>query len=92
MDQYNGPVSIDAMIWRDSYGNLCLRKIVEINVRMTMGRVALDLQKRMAASKSYSLRIEKKNSFKGEEGLVLNDPEKAIEFLAVWKVNDNEVI
>ncbi|MBA4716470.1 MAG: DUF455 family protein [Verrucomicrobiales bacterium] len=92
LDQYNGPVSIDAMIWRDSYGNLCLRKIVEINVRMTMGRVALDLQKRMAASKSCSLRIEKKNSFKGEEGLVLNDPDKAIEFLAVWKVNDNEVI
>ena len=59
---------------------------------MTMGRVALDLQKKMAANKFCSLRIEKKNSFKGEEGLVLNDPEKAIEFLAVWKVNENEMI
>lgn len=92
LDQYNGPVSIDAMVWRDSYGRLCLRKIVELNVRMTMGRVALDLQKKMAANKFCSLRIEKKNSFKGEEGLVLNDPEKAIEFLAVWKVNENEMI
>ena len=87
LDQYNGPASIDAMVWRDSYGKLRLRKVVELNVRMTMGRVALDLQKKMAANKFCGLRIEKKSSYQEGEGLVLNDPEKAIEFLAVWKVD-----
>ena len=75
------------MVWRDSYGKLRLRKVVELNVRMTMGRVALDLQKKMAANKFCGLRIEKKSSYQEGEGLVLNDPEKAIEFLAVWKVD-----
>ena len=92
LDQYNGPASIDAMVWRDSDGKLRLRKVVELNVRMTMGRVALDLQKKMAANKFCGLRIEKKSNYHEEEGLVLNDPEKAIEFLAVWKVNQNEII
>ena len=92
LDQYNGPASIDAMVWRDSDGKLRLRKVVELNVRMTMGRVALDLQKKMAANKFCSLRIEKKSNYQEGEGLVLNDPEKAIEFLAVWKVNQNEII
>ena len=92
LDQYNGPASIDAMVWRDSDGKLRLRKVVELNVRMTMGRVALDLQKKMAANKFCGLRIEKKAIIMKGEGLVLNDPEKAIEFLAVWKVNQNEII
>ena len=92
LDQYNGPASIDAMVWRDSDGKLRLRKVVELNVRMTMGRVALDLQKKMAANKFCGLRIEKKSNYQEGEGLVLNDPEKAIEFLAVWKVNQNEII
>ena len=92
LDQYNGPASIDAMVWRDSDGKLRLRKVVELNVRMTMGRVALDLQKKMAANKFCGLRIEKKINYQEGEGLVLNDPEKAIEFLAVWKVNQNEII
>ena len=92
LDQYNGPASIDAMVWRDSDGKLRLRKVVELNVRMTMGRVALDLQKKMATNKFCGLRIEKKSNFHEGEGLVLNDPEKAIEFLAVWKVNQNEII
>ena len=92
LDQYNGPASIDAMVWRDSDGKLRLRKVVELNVRMTMGRVALDLQKKMAANKFCGLRIEKKSNYHEGEGLVLNDPEKAIEFLAVWKVNQNEII
>ncbi|MEC8690119.1 MAG: DUF455 family protein [Verrucomicrobiota bacterium] len=92
VDQYNGPASIDAMVWRDSDGKLRLRKVVELNVRMTMGRVALDLQKKMAANKFCGLRIEKKSNYQEGEGLVLNDPEKAIEFLAVWKVNQNEII
>lgn len=92
LDQYNGPASIDAMVWRDSDGKLRLRKVVELNVRMTMGRVALDLQKKMAANKFCGLRIEKKSNYHEGEGFVLNDPEKAIEFLAVWKVNQNEII
>ena len=41
LDQYNGPASIDAMVWRDSDGKLRLRKVVELNVRMTMGKSGL---------------------------------------------------
>jgi len=39
---FRGNVGIDAMLYRD-HGELELRKVVEINPRMTMGRVALEL-------------------------------------------------
>ena len=43
---YVGPVGVDAMVYRKQNGGLGLRHVVEINVRFTMGRVALELLRR----------------------------------------------
>jgi uncharacterized ferritin-like protein (DUF455 family) len=45
---YLGPVGIDSLLYRDASGNLKLKAIVEINPRWTMGRIALELEKRLA--------------------------------------------
>jgi uncharacterized ferritin-like protein (DUF455 family) len=45
---YRGPVGIDSLLYRDASGNLKLKAIVEINPRWTMGRVALELEKKLA--------------------------------------------
>ena len=44
---YQGPAGLDAMIHRLSTGELRLRPIVEVNLRGTMGRVALAFQRRL---------------------------------------------
>lgn len=41
---YHGPVGIDAMLYENSLGQICIKPIVEINVRYTMGHIALKLQ------------------------------------------------
>ena len=45
---FRGPVSIDAMIYRDTTGTLRHQPLVEINPRHTMGRVTYELSKRVA--------------------------------------------
>lgn len=45
---YLGPAGIDALFWKDKDGNLQWKPLVEINPRWTMGRVALELEKRLA--------------------------------------------
>ena len=76
-----------------------LRQVVELNVRMTMGRVALELyQKTGPASyrKGGRLRLLRKNKLSGEQlsslcsqvvnnrPIVINNPHMAREFIAVW--------
>ena len=82
---YSGPVGVDAMVYRRSDGTLALRHVVEMNVRMTMGRVALELQRKLAPSGWGRFRIMRKKSKPGKEAIVLNDPRHAEEFLAVWE-------
>ena len=42
---YHGPVGIDAILYKDDKGDIFLKPIVEINLRFTMGNIALQLQK-----------------------------------------------
>ncbi|MEO0417111.1 MAG: hypothetical protein AAF226_19420, partial [Verrucomicrobiota bacterium] len=45
---YSGPIGIDSYLYQDSKGNLKHRQLCELNPRYTMGRVALELKKRVA--------------------------------------------
>ncbi|MGC4015012.1 MAG: DUF455 family protein [Luteolibacter sp.] len=84
---YRGPVGIDSMIHRLPDGSLALRPVVEVNVRMTMGRVALELQKRPAFRGNGRFRILRKKTFDGPQPgrTLLTDPNTAKEFIAVWE-------
>ena len=64
---YVGPVGVDAMVYRKADGSLALRHVIELNVRMTMGRVAKELQKKYAAGRSGSFRILRKKSLSKEQ-------------------------
>lgn len=80
---YVGPVGVDAMIHRGPAGELRLRPVVEVNVRMTMGRVALELQGRLGQGGKLS--ILRKGGVLPQGALVLNDPEQAEVALLVWE-------
>lgn len=47
---YEGPLGIDAFLYRDPGGSLKIKPVVEFNPRYTMGRVALELSQRNAAT------------------------------------------
>ena len=79
---YVGPVGVDAMVHRKENGKLGLRHVVEVNVRFTMGRVALELLRRFP-NRTSQFRVLRKGNWDGK-GVALNDPEAAKEFLAVW--------
>lgn len=97
---YVGPAGVDAMVFRAPNGCLGLRHVVELNVRMTMGRVALELHKKLpsptVSGRVGRFRILRKNKLsesdlftlkKGDihnDTVVINSPEKAKMFIAVW--------
>jgi hypothetical protein len=93
---YVGPLGVDAMVCREPDGSLSLKHVVELNVRMTMGRVALEMLKKSAPNRAGRLRILRKAKvsdlaeFRGGSlqggPVILNDPAIAREFLAVWEV------
>jgi hypothetical protein len=93
---YVGPLGVDAMVHRRPDGTLALKHVVELNVRMTMGRVALELLQKSAPNRRGSFRILRKGKMDPAEGewdgslqggrVILNDPQQAREFLAVWEV------
>ncbi|MGD7652989.1 MAG: hypothetical protein ACQCXQ_07220 [Verrucomicrobiales bacterium] len=94
---YDGPLGIDGMVYREPGGRLNWMPVVEVNVRMTMGRVALDLLDRTGAdSGRFEVMRKRSGGRAGRAGtgagtgalepgcIVLNDPEQASEFLVVW--------
>jgi uncharacterized ferritin-like protein (DUF455 family) len=95
---YVGPVGIDAMVYRLADGRLGLRAVVELNTRMTMGRVALELHKKTEPSRRGRLSIlRKKDLSKSVLSTIyshdinnritfINNPFMAREFIAQWEI------
>jgi len=54
---YQGPLGIDAFVYRDREGACRLKPVVEINPRYTMGRVTLELMKGVAPGSHGLLRL-----------------------------------
>jgi hypothetical protein len=52
--KFQGPLGIDCFVYRDSTGAMRLKPVVEINPRYTMGRLTLELMKRVCPG-SYGL-------------------------------------
>ncbi|MCF6312211.1 MAG: DUF455 family protein [Verrucomicrobiales bacterium] len=96
---YRGPVGVDAFVYRDEAGRLCLRQVCEVNPRYTMGRLTLELGKRVAPGHSLKFEILRKKDLAPDEGLqvdrrglfcrgrmCLNDRDRAENFLACLSV------
>jgi len=64
---YYGAFGIDAFVYRDKAGDFGLRKVVEINPRITMGRVALELHKKTKAIAGF-YEIVRKSTVEGDFG------------------------
>ena len=47
-NDFPGPISIDAMLYRQSNGDLGFKPLVEINPRQTMSRIALAFKRHLA--------------------------------------------
>jgi uncharacterized ferritin-like protein (DUF455 family) len=90
---YSGPLCVDAMLHRRRDGSLALKPVVELNVRMTMGRIAWEWMKRQPELGAGRLRILRKASLTHDEistheengAVFLNDPESVTTFLALWQ-------
>ncbi len=63
---YIGPLGIDALIYRNAEGGLFIAPIIEVNVRYTMGRVAVELE---AALKRRSPQVQGFWEFLGKKDL-----------------------
>ena len=70
--KYRGPLGIDAFIYRQD-GRLKLKAVVEINLRYTMGRVAVELGKQMNSKRIGILEILNKKQFNGDSMLVATE-------------------
>jgi len=92
---YRGPVGVDAFVYRADNDELNLRQVCEINPRYTMGRLTLELGKKVAPGHMVKFELQKKQSEVGDNAIeldqngllcggqmCLNDPDKAQNFLA----------
>jgi uncharacterized ferritin-like protein (DUF455 family) len=55
--EYFGPIGIDAFVYRKPDGKLCLKPIIEINPRYTMGRLTVELMKRVCPGSSSLFKL-----------------------------------
>ncbi|MFT4176825.1 MAG: DUF455 family protein [Luteolibacter sp.] len=84
LPEYIGPLGVDAMVHRRENGLLALRPVVELNVRMTMGRIALELLAKTHPQRNGAFRILRKEQWLPLQ-VALNDPETAKRFIGVWE-------
>lgn len=64
--RYEGPIGIDSYIHRGPDGELLHRPVCEVNMRYTMGRVALELKRRVAPGYGIRFEIHKKENAPSE--------------------------
>lgn len=83
---YAGPVGIDAFVYADDDGTLRLRSVCEINARFTMGRVVLELAKKLPDVRNVRFEIAAKGAEIPEGSVVLNDPDQARRFLGLMRI------
>ncbi len=100
LPDYTGPLGVDSMVWRHPDGRLDWTPVVELNVRMTMGRVALELMAKSRPGSAGSLRFLRTAQVPASDlpllqsgslqqgNVLLNDPQHAREFLILWQVQD----
>lgn len=70
---YEGPLGVDAYLYRDPHGALALRPFCEINARHTMGRVALELHRRIAPGYQLRFEIVKADNITGHDDVPIID-------------------
>ncbi|MDQ8200247.1 DUF455 family protein [Pelagicoccus enzymogenes] len=70
---YEGPLGIDAFVYRSYDGRLMLKPVVEINLRYTMGRIALELGQRNAATSVGFFEVVSKAQIKKRAGQSLSE-------------------
>jgi len=58
---YVGPLGVDAFVYRDAAGDFALREVCEVNPRYTMGRLTLELRKRVSSGRWLRFEIERAN-------------------------------
>ncbi len=58
---YSGPVGVDMMVYSDAESRLHIHPMVEINLRRTMGHVAISLQKTLIGD-SETMNVEYRNN------------------------------
>ena len=61
-ENFRGSFGVDAMVYRALNGELKLRKVVEVNPRVTMGRVALELLKKFGFAGAGYYQILRKST------------------------------
>jgi uncharacterized ferritin-like protein (DUF455 family) len=92
LPSYVGPLCVDAMVHRKPDGTLALKRVVELNVRMTMGRIAWEWMRRKPGCGAGKLRLLRRQAMTNGEiadltagpGIFLNDSATAGSFLAHW--------
>jgi uncharacterized ferritin-like protein (DUF455 family) len=89
---YVGPLGVDALVHRRPDGALALKPVVELNVRLTMGRIAWEWLKqgphpsgRMRILRRATLDATAIADLGRAPGVFLNDPTTAENFLAHWQ-------
>ncbi|MFK7911885.1 MAG: DUF455 family protein [Akkermansiaceae bacterium] len=100
LPNYLGPIGIDAFVFCHADGSLGLRPVVELNARMTMGRVALELHKKTDSARPGRFRILRKKGLDVDKlfanysqdthkkSTLINNPFTAREFIAQWQTID----
>lgn len=81
---YHGALCVDAMV-HQRQGKFFLKPVVELNVRITMGRLAWEWMRKANAASGFLRLLRKGRDPLPEHGSPLNDPAAAECFLAWWQ-------